>query len=341
MIKVVGGVLIKDQHLFLARRASQLKNFPNLYEFPGGKIEKGETAKEALKRELNEELQIKVNIEDIEAFKNNNHCHTVENNGKRIDFTLFIVGKWEGNMVLNTDIHSEIKKIKLENIDFIEEMIPGDKQMISSIKKSNYYLRNRIKSEERSAKCRWSDSSYYLTKIISKVELIKNPNPIFTQEDLNKKLEILEIKSDKECFVTGKPAKGVGDHLYEINGYFKHTKKRGFNDEWNVLPVCGDKNKNYKKFNFMMNNIRIKKDVGYEDLSEEEFLYLISSENEEEIKMANLYEKIRKWKDYVKTRGARLNFEETEVHKNLRIKFKEDFNKFWDIQINELLNIVY
>ena len=130
--------------------------------------------------------------------------------------------------------------------------------------------------------------------MVSKVELIKNPNPIFTQDDLNKKLEILEVESIKECFVTGNQSKGVGDHLFEINGYFKNTCKRGFNDKWNVLPVCGDKNKNYKKFNFMMNNILIKKDVGYEDLTNEEFLYLISSENEEEMKMAILYEKIRK-----------------------------------------------
>ncbi len=339
MTKVVGGVLIKEQKLFLAKRAAELKNFPNYYEFPGGKIEDGETPKEALKRELKEELQIDVNIENIKSFKNNNHCHSVENNGKCIDLTLFIVEKWTGQIELNTNIHSEIKPIKLENINKIEGMIPGDQQMISSIKKSKIYLRSIIKSEEFCAKARWSDSNYYLTKQISKLELEKNPNPEFTQEDLNKKLEILEIKNNNECFVTGKPAKGVGDHLWEINGYFRATKKRGIDDNWNLLPVTGEKNKKYKKFDFMINNKRVKKDIGYEDLTEEEYLYLISSENVEEIKMAEIYQKIKKWKDYVKTRGARLNFEETNVHTNLRIKFKEGFIKFWDSQIEELLSI--
>ena len=164
MIKVVGAVLIKDQKIFLAKRAAQLKNFPNYYEFPGGKIEEGETPKEALKRELKEELQINVNIENIKSFKNNNHCHTIENNGKCIDLTLFIVEIWKGKIVLNTNIHSEIKHIKLENMNNIEGMIPGDQQMISSIKKSKIYLRIIIKSEEYRAKARWSDSNYYFTK---------------------------------------------------------------------------------------------------------------------------------------------------------------------------------
>ena len=41
-----------------------------------------------------------------------------------------------------------------------------------------------------------------------------------------------DVKDMKECFVTGKQSKGVGDHLYEVNGYHRYTGKRGINDKW-------------------------------------------------------------------------------------------------------------
>lgn len=200
------------------------------------------------------------------------------------------------------------------------------------------YLRNSIRREEGSAKGRWSDAGYYYTNMTSKLESQKNPNPEFTQEDLKKKLEILDVKDMKECFVTGKQSKGVGDHLYEVNGYHRYTGKRGINDKWNLLPVTGEKNKKYKKFHFMMDNKIVKKDIGYQDLTEEELLYLISSENEEEIKMAEVYLKVNQWKSYVKSRGASLCFEETEIHKIMRQEFKNDYKLFWDTQIEKLIS---
>ena len=40
IIFLVGAVLIKDNNIILARRSKNLTNFPNLFEFPGGKVEK-------------------------------------------------------------------------------------------------------------------------------------------------------------------------------------------------------------------------------------------------------------------------------------------------------------
>lgn len=56
---VVAGIIIRRDR-FLAARRSQTMAFPGFWEFPGGKVEAGETLGEALVRELNEELSIAI-----------------------------------------------------------------------------------------------------------------------------------------------------------------------------------------------------------------------------------------------------------------------------------------
>ena len=134
MINVVGAVLIKDNNIILARRSNNLKNFPNLFEFPGGKVEKGETFKEALKRELHEELNINVKINDIHEFYGNNSKHTIEKSGKIINLTLFIIKIWDGIIHPKEHIHSEIAHVDIKKMDEFPEMIPGDSEFIPNIK---------------------------------------------------------------------------------------------------------------------------------------------------------------------------------------------------------------
>ncbi|GAB4049444.1 (deoxy)nucleoside triphosphate pyrophosphohydrolase [Spirosoma litoris] len=57
MIDVVAGIVWKDGQVLLARRGKQ-KHLAGKWEFPGGKIEFGESAENALERELSEELGI-------------------------------------------------------------------------------------------------------------------------------------------------------------------------------------------------------------------------------------------------------------------------------------------
>lgn len=57
MIDVVAGIIWKNGQILLARRGKK-KHLAGKWEFPGGKIERGESAEEALERELNEELDI-------------------------------------------------------------------------------------------------------------------------------------------------------------------------------------------------------------------------------------------------------------------------------------------
>lgn len=57
-IDVVAGIVINQKNEILCVKRSEEMSLPNLWEFPGGKIEKEESVFEALKRELWEELEI-------------------------------------------------------------------------------------------------------------------------------------------------------------------------------------------------------------------------------------------------------------------------------------------
>ena len=56
-VLVVAGVIVRDGR-FLAARRSETMAWAGFWEFPGGKVEAGETLDEALVRELEEELSI-------------------------------------------------------------------------------------------------------------------------------------------------------------------------------------------------------------------------------------------------------------------------------------------
>ncbi len=62
-VRVVGAVIENEQHQILCALRSPDMTFPNLWEFPGGKIEKDETPEESLRREIIEELSCTVEVE--------------------------------------------------------------------------------------------------------------------------------------------------------------------------------------------------------------------------------------------------------------------------------------
>ena len=137
MINVTGGVLVYNNKIILTKRASTLQYYPNLYEFPGGKIEKNETCKQALKRELEEELSINVEINDIKDFIDNNRKYINKSTGQTINLRLFIIKKWKGWIKLNEKIHSKIKFIKQDTLETIQNVIPGNKKFFPILKNIN------------------------------------------------------------------------------------------------------------------------------------------------------------------------------------------------------------
>lgn len=62
-IRVAAGLIFNDQgHVLLAQRAEP-EFLKGLWEYPGGKIEEGEEPEQALHREIQEELEIKIGID--------------------------------------------------------------------------------------------------------------------------------------------------------------------------------------------------------------------------------------------------------------------------------------
>ena len=61
-VKVVAAVIRKDNRIFATERG--YGDFKDMWEFPGGKIEPGESGPEALKREIREELDTIIEVGD-------------------------------------------------------------------------------------------------------------------------------------------------------------------------------------------------------------------------------------------------------------------------------------
>lgn len=62
-INVVAAVIFKDGKVFATQRG--YGEFKDGWEFPGGKVEPGESPEDALRREIREELEVEVSVGDL------------------------------------------------------------------------------------------------------------------------------------------------------------------------------------------------------------------------------------------------------------------------------------
>jgi 8-oxo-dGTP diphosphatase len=67
LVQVAVGVLVREDNSFLLTSRPEGKAYAGFWEFPGGKLEAGETVEQALRRELQEEIGI--TIQDCKLWK--------------------------------------------------------------------------------------------------------------------------------------------------------------------------------------------------------------------------------------------------------------------------------
>jgi 8-oxo-dGTP diphosphatase len=89
MKRVVAGLIVKDGKLLVCQRTRH-QTMPLKWEFPGGKIEQGEQPRDALRRELEEELGILATIGD--EVKRIRHEYP---NGGTVELRFFVVHEYQ------------------------------------------------------------------------------------------------------------------------------------------------------------------------------------------------------------------------------------------------------
>lgn len=66
-MEVVGAVIVNQEQEILCALRSQTMSLAGMWEFPGGKVELGETHEETLAREIREELGCDITVRDFVA----------------------------------------------------------------------------------------------------------------------------------------------------------------------------------------------------------------------------------------------------------------------------------
>jgi 8-oxo-dGTP diphosphatase len=126
-IEVVAAIIYKNGAYFATQRG--YGEFEGMWEFPGGKIELGETAESALKREIQEELGIDITVDkflctsdyDYPSFHLTMHCYLCR----------IISGEIELRE------HKSARWLTVEALDSVE-WLPADKYPVQMLKTLDY-----------------------------------------------------------------------------------------------------------------------------------------------------------------------------------------------------------
>ena len=122
-IRVAAAVIRKDDKIFATQRGyGELKGG---WEFPGGKIEEGETPQEALKREIEEELDTEISVGEL--------IDTIEYDYPSFHLSMdcFWCEIVEGKLVLKE--HEAARWLDRKTIDDVE-WLPADVTLVGKIK---------------------------------------------------------------------------------------------------------------------------------------------------------------------------------------------------------------
>lgn len=131
-IKVAAAIIIHDNQIFATQRG--YGEFKDGWEFPGGKIEEGETPQEALAREIKEELDTEIEVKDF--------LETVEYDYPEFHLSMdcFFCTIKSGELVLKE--HEAAKWLTTETLDSVD-WLPADQALVQSIKKHMEEIQKR------------------------------------------------------------------------------------------------------------------------------------------------------------------------------------------------------
>ena len=115
MKQVVAALIVKDEKILVCQRTRH-QTMPLKWEFPGGKIETGEQPRDALRRELDEELGINATVGD-EVMRIRHQYKA----GNSVELRFYVVREYVGT--LENRIFREIRwatRSELPTFDFLE-----------------------------------------------------------------------------------------------------------------------------------------------------------------------------------------------------------------------------
>ena len=119
LIEVVAGLIVREGGVLVCQRSATSK-FPLKWEFPGGKIEAGESPTEALERELREELAIDV----LESKEFTRHVHHYKDM-PAVSLRFYQVLRYQGqvkNLIFERIVWARVQD--LAKFDFLEGDLP-------------------------------------------------------------------------------------------------------------------------------------------------------------------------------------------------------------------------
>ena len=105
---VAAALIVRDGAVLIGQRRPD-QPMALMWEFPGGKIEAGESPEQALARELDEELGIRATIGPKVTRVRHNYRH-----GGAVDLQFFAVHEFEGE--IESRIYQQVRWVRLEDL---------------------------------------------------------------------------------------------------------------------------------------------------------------------------------------------------------------------------------